>query len=267
MAFRVAFAPGVNPAKWFGLWNERQPSVPLEALPLDSLPTATDDATELLRTDAADVALVRLPVPADDFRSIPLYTEQPVVVVPKDHEVSLVEQISLAELDELGRIDEEAGRPRIRLFEVGAGATAGADVFELVSTGVGFAIVPKAVARLYGRRDVVSRDLVGDGAEVYAQRVALVWPADVQAQHPEAWTLVDEFIGIVRGRTANSTRGVETVEAIEAAKKLKPTAVAKAKAAEARAAKAAKGGKGATAKKKATQPGRTRPTSKGRRSR
>ncbi|WP_290804740.1 LysR family transcriptional regulator substrate-binding protein [Herbiconiux sp.] len=263
MAFRVAFAPGVNPAKWFGLWNERQPSVPLEPMPLESLPTATGDAVELLRTDAADVALVRLPAPADDFRSIPLYTEQPVVVVPKDHEVSLVEQISLAELAELGRIDEAAGRPGIRLLEVASGATGGADAFELVSAGVGFAIVPKAVARLYGRRDVVSRDLVGEGAEAYEQRVALVWPADVQAGHPEAWTLVDEFIGIVRGRTANSTRGVETVEAIEAAKKLKPTAVAKAKAAEARAAKAAKGG----TKKKPTQPGRTRPTSKGRRSR
>jgi len=266
MAFRVAFAPGVNPAKWFGLWNERQPSVALEPLPLDSLPTATDDAVELLRTDAADVALVRLPVPADDFRSIPLYTEQPVVVVPKDHEVSLVEQITLAEIADLGRIDEAAGRPGVRLLELASGATGGADAFELVSAGVGFAIVPKAVARLYGRRDVVARDLVGEGAEAYETRVALVWPANVQSEHPEVWTLVDEFIGIVRGRTANSTRGVETVEAIEAAKKLKPTAVAKAKAAEARAAKAAKGGKGG-AKKKPTKPGRTRPTPKGRRSR
>ena len=260
MAFRVAFAPGVNPAKWFGLWNERQPSVPLEPMPLDSLPTATDDAVELLRTDAADVALVRLPVPADDFRSIPLYTEQPVIAVPKDHEVTLVEQVTPAEIAELGRIDEAAGRPGVRLLEVAPGPTGGADVFELVSAGVGFAIVPKAVARLYSRRDVVSRDLVGEGAEAYEQRVALVWPADVQPEHPDRWPLVDEFIGIVRGRTANSTRGAETVEAIEAAKKLKPTAVAKAKAAEARAAK---GG----AKKKPAQPGRTRPTPRGRRSR
>ncbi|MDO9395531.1 MAG: LysR family transcriptional regulator substrate-binding protein [Herbiconiux sp.] len=265
MAFRVAFAPGVTPSKWFGIWAERLPRDPLEALPLDSVPTATAEALALLTQDAADVALVRLPLPAPDegFRAIPLYTEAPVLVVPKDHEVSLVEQISLDELAELGRLDEEAGRPALRMLELAPGATGGDDLMELVAAGVGVAVLPKSVARLYARRDVVSRELVGEGAGEREERVALVWPADVQSEHPERWRLVDEFIGVVRGRTANSTRGADTVEAIEAAKKLKPTAVAKAKAAEARAAKA----KSTPGKKKPATPGRTRPTPKGRRSR
>ncbi|QJU55767.1 LysR family transcriptional regulator substrate-binding protein [Herbiconiux sp. KACC 21604] len=270
---RVTFAPGVTPAKWFRIWEDRLPDVPLAITPLDSLPDATSLAVTALQNDDADVALIRLPLPdgegtaptAPRLHAIPLYTEQPVVVVPKDHEIALVESISLAEIAELGRLDEAKGRPGVSYLEIAAGASGGTDAMELVSAGVGFVIAPKPVARLYSRRDVVARELVGDGSEAHERRVALVWRADLE---PEREALVDEFMGIVRGRTANSTRGADTVAAIEREKARKPTAAAKEKAAEARAAKSRAGGGGASSKKRA-QPGRTRPTprGKGRRSR
>jgi DNA-binding transcriptional LysR family regulator len=267
MGLRVAFAPGVTPSKWFRIWSERLPGTPLEPLPLDSLVTATPDALALLTGDAADVALVRLPVSGDGLRSIPLYTELPVVVVPDEHVAAAAEELTLAELAELTRADEQSGTPALSRLEVAEGATGGADAVELVAAGVGWLVLPKSVARLHARRDVAVRDLVGDGVEAFEQRVALVWLASAE-DDAERWPLIDEFIGVVRGRTANSTRGSDTVEAIEAAKKLKPTAVAKARAAEARAAKAAASGGKAKAKgTPAKQPGRTRPTGKGRRSR
>jgi hypothetical protein len=262
MPLRVAFAPGVTPSKWFGVWNERMPESPLGILPLESYPTATADALALLETDAADVALVRLPVPADGYRAIPLYTELPVVVLPKEHELGLLEQVSAADIAEIAEQEVAAGRAALQQLEIAAGPTGGADATELVAAGVGYLVVPKSVARLHSRRDVVSREFAGEQASDDEVRVALVWRADVQSPEvleaePERWRLIDEFVGVVRGRTANSTRGAETVEAIEAAKKLKPTAVAKAKAAEARAAKAKSSG--ARGKKKPAAPGRTRP--------
>jgi DNA-binding transcriptional LysR family regulator len=235
MGLRVAFAPGVTPAKWFRVWQERLPAEPLEPIVLPTVLTATDEAVELLRTDAADLALVRLPVPGAGFNAIPLYDEVPVAVVPKDHEASLLEEVSFAELGGLA------------LARLEAGSDTGAAV-ELVAAGVGYVVLPKSVARLHSRRDVVALDLTGPGAEELGERVALVWRAGVSDERAE---LVDEFVGIVRGRTANSTRGAATTEAIAAAKAQRPTAAAKARAAEARAAAAKKGGPKSSAKKPA----------------
>lgn len=231
MVFRVAFVSGVTPAKWFRVWAERFPGDPIEALPVESVPTGSDDALRMLADGLADVAFVRLPVPGDGVHAIPLYTEQPVVVVPKDHEVSTVETTSLDELTELGRVDEEAGRPGLRMLSVAPGPTGGADAMELVAAGVGLLVVPQAVARLFARKDVVARPV--EGAE--ETRVALAWPADLDEEQDAR---VQEFVGVVRGRTANSSRmtAAETAEL----RAQKPTAKAKAKAAEARAAEARK---------------------------
>ncbi|MBD9735125.1 LysR family transcriptional regulator, partial [Streptomyces sp. H28] len=55
-------------------------------------------------------------------------------------------------------------------------------------------------ARLTHRTDLTHRPLTG----APEARVALAWPEDATTD------LVDDFIGIVRGRTANSTRGRRT---------------------------------------------------------
>ncbi len=193
-SFRLAYVPGVTPTKWVRIWHERLPDVPLSLVP-----TPAADAEELLRERAADAGFLRLPVDRDVFSAIPLYTETTVVVVPKEHVVTAVEEVGAEDLaDEviLHPLDDvlgwtPAGRPARE-----RPATTG-DAVELVAAGIGVLVVPKSLARLHHRRDLTYRP-VPDAPQ---SRVALAWPQEATTE------LVEDFIGIVRGRTPNSTRG------------------------------------------------------------
>lgn len=194
-AFRLAYVPGVTPAKWVRIWTERLPGVPL-----DLVAVSAAEAVPALRDGAADAALLRLPVDRDGLSAIPLYTEATVVVVPKDHEVAAAEEVSLAELAEYivqhpldDQLEWEAlpGQPAFQRPE-----TTG-DAIELVAAGVGLLFVPQSLARLHHRRDLTYRTVT----DAPQSRVALAWPEAATTD------LVEEFIGIVRGRTVNSSRG------------------------------------------------------------
>ena len=176
--FAVAFVTGVTPGKWARVWAERLPRHPLELRPLSAV-----DALAAVQSGAVDAAFLRLPVEDDSLSVIPLYTETSVVVVPKDHPAEALDELALADL-------------------VGEHVIEGdwAAAVELVAANTGVAIMPQSVARALSRRDVVARPL-SDGPE---PRIALVWPADRSSG------LIEEFTGIVRGRTANSSRGVPT---------------------------------------------------------
>ncbi|MFD4243336.1 LysR substrate-binding domain-containing protein [Streptomyces sp. NPDC058525] len=212
-AFRLAYVPGVTPTKWIRIWNERLPDVPLTLVSVSPA-----EAFGVLRDRAADAGFVRLPVDRDDLSAIPLYTETTVVVIPKDHLVAAVEEVSTADLageivlhpldDTLGW-EKLPGQPAIERPETTA------DAIELVAAGVGVLVVPQSLARLHHRKDLTYRP-VTDAPE---SRVALSWPQE------ETTDLVEQFIGIVRGRTVNSTRGRPA-----AAAQPKATAKAKAKA-------------------------------------
>ncbi|MFD3957132.1 MULTISPECIES: LysR family transcriptional regulator substrate-binding protein [Streptomyces] len=195
-SFRLAYVPGVTPTKWVRVWHERLPGTPLE---LVQVPPA--DAGRLLADGGAEAGLVRLPVDRDILSAIPLYTETTVVVIPKDHAATAAEEVTLPDLaDEIvlhpldDVLDWETlpGRPAIE-----RPATT-ADAIELVAAGVGVLLVPQSLARLHHRKDLTYRPV----PEAPESRVALSWP-----QEEPTPDLVEEFIGIVRGRTVNSTRG------------------------------------------------------------
>ncbi|MEW1718286.1 LysR substrate-binding domain-containing protein [Streptomyces sp. NPDC093109] len=194
-SFRLAYVPGVTPTKWVRIWDERLPGVPLTLVPV---PAA--EALGLLRSAGADAGLVRLPADGEDLSAIPLYAETTVVVVPKDHVVAAVDEVSVADLDGetvLHPLDDTLGwesPPGVPALERPATT---ADAVELVAAGIGLLVVPQSLARLHHRRDLTYRPLT-DAPE---SRVALSWPRDATTD------LVEEFIGIVRGRTVNSTRG------------------------------------------------------------
>ncbi|GGX57337.1 LysR family transcriptional regulator substrate-binding protein [Streptomyces fructofermentans] len=194
-SFRLAYVPGVTPSKWVRIWNERLPDVPLTLLPV-----APDEAFGVLRSGGADAAFVRLPVDDADLSAIPLYTETSVVVAPKDHVVAAVDEVTaedladeivLHPLDDALHWERLPGRPAVE-----RPATT-ADAIELVAAGVGVLIVPQSLARLHHRKDLTYRP-VTDAPE---SRVALCWPEDRTTDR------VEDFIGIVRGRTVNSSRG------------------------------------------------------------
>jgi DNA-binding transcriptional LysR family regulator len=194
-SFRLAYVPGATPAKWVRTWAERVPDVPLTLVPV-----AAADATGLVRERGADAALLRSPIDRDGLHAIPLYTETTVVVVPKDHMVAAADEVSTADLaddvvlrplDDTIEWAEFPGRPALE-----RPATT-ADAIELVAAGVGVLVLPQSLARLHHRRDLTYRPVT----DAPQSSVALSWPED------ETSDLMEEFIGIVRGRTVNSTRG------------------------------------------------------------
>ena len=229
--FRLAYVPGVTPTKWVRIWAERLPDVPLTLVPVSAA-----DAPDQLRGRRADVGLVRLPIDRTGLSAIPLYTEIPVVVAPKDHVVAAVDEVSIADLaDEIIQhpLDDVLVWERVPGLPAADRPATTADAIELVAAGVGLLVVPQSLARLHHRKDLVYRT-VSDGPE---SRIALSWPED------ETTELVEEFIGIVRGRTVNSSRG-RTPTAAEPKKK-RPAASSSARQKPAAGAKTPRPGSGA----------------------
>ncbi|MFJ5270113.1 LysR substrate-binding domain-containing protein [Streptomyces sp. NPDC088358] len=194
-SFRLAYVPGVTPTKWVRIWNERLPDVPLTLVAVSAA-----EAFDVLRDRGADAGFVRLPVDREDLSAIPLYTETTVVVVPRDHVVAAVDEVTAEDLADdivLHPLDDTLGweRPPGRpAFERPATTE---DAVELVAAGVGLLVVPQSLARLHHRKDLTYRPLT-DAPESH---VALSWPEEATTD------LVEDFIGIVRGRTVNSSRG------------------------------------------------------------
>lgn len=182
----VAFVPGVTLTKWTRAWAERRPDVPLTV-------TETSEAEQVLvlRDGRAELSFVRLPIDAEGLHVIPLYREVAVAVAAKDHSLAAVESLSLADLE------GEAVR---------TGSDFGPDDFDLVAAGVGILVVPHAIARLQSRKDLVSRP-VTDAAET---QIAVAWRADPGSELIAS--RIEEFIGIVRGRTARSSRSAAADE-------------------------------------------------------
>ncbi|GLX94550.1 LysR family substrate-binding domain-containing protein [Herbidospora sp. NBRC 101105] len=193
--FRLAYAPGVTPAKWVNVWTERLPDVPITLL---AAPAA--EVVRLLRDGGADAGFVRLPVDRDGLSVIPLYVETTVVVVPKDHAVAAADEVSVADLTDedvfhpLDDTIEWTDRPGLPAFTRPATT---AEAIELVAAGSGLLLVPQSLARLHHRRDLTYRPVT----DVPQSQVALAWPTDATTD------LVEDFIGVVRGRTVNSSRG------------------------------------------------------------
>lgn len=178
---KLAYIPGVTPGKWIGRWNERQDRE------LQASQRPEDAVVDDLRAGRADVVFIRVPEegytrPAD-LSVIALYEERPVVAAPKDSAVAAFDELDIADL---------AGENFLDLHEVGGAETG----MEVVASGAGLLILPMSVAKLYSRRDVVARPLSG----VPGTRIAVAW---LEGSGDAG---IEELVGIVRGRTANSSR-------------------------------------------------------------
>lgn len=177
-ALRIGYVPGVTVAKWARVWAERFPDVPLELI---AVPQAQQ--RDALAQGRVDMCFVRLPIDRDGLHAIPLYHEVAVAVMQKDHPIGLFDEVSLADLE------GERMQDATDLDAVG-------DTVELVAAVGGAAVVPQSLARLHHRRDLIYRPLT----DVDPTQVALSWPIE------DAVELAEEFIGVVRGRTARSSR-------------------------------------------------------------
>ena len=204
--FRVGIMPGVTLSKWGRVWDERRAD-----LPLDVIRTDEETQVSLLRDGSLDVSFVRLPVDAHDLSVIPLYREVPVAVVPQDHLVTVLDEVSVLDLVDEHLLQDPATVPTWR-DAAAAHRTAPvlplpslrstADAVALVAAGAGIVIVPQSVARLHHRKDVTYRPVT----DVEQSEVALAWVTDRTT--PD----IDAFVGVVRGRSAHSSRAAVRTE-------------------------------------------------------
>lgn len=169
-------------------------------MPLDLIGVTAASAAGQVRDKEIDAVLLRLPADREGLHAIPLYAETTVVVVPKDHAIAAADEVSTADLaDEvvLHPHDDtlDWARPPGKLASHRPDTTA--EAVELAAAGVGVLVVPQSLARLHHRRDLTYRPVT----DAPQSRVALSW------LEGETSDLMEQFIGIVRGRTVNSTRG------------------------------------------------------------
>lgn len=191
----LGYVPGGTPAKWARIWAERRPGVPLKLRAV-----AAADAADAVRAGTVDVALLRPVSDSAGLAVIPLYDETTVAVVPVDHHLSAADAITAADLDgepTLVPLDDVLDWDDVPGAPVEHRPETTEDAIELVAAGLGALIVPQSLARLYHRKDLTYRPI----ADAPTCPVALAFPEGTQS------ALVEEFIGIVRGRKPGSSRG------------------------------------------------------------
>ena len=191
----------------------------------------------------------------EKYHSIRLYEELPVVILPVDHVLTVLDEVPVEELAEEFLLQPASDIPAYeevsRAWRENAGrivpeGLTDKETIELVAAGVGLYIVPMSIARFYHRKDLTYRPVAG--LDTYP--VHLVWPRAPKGEprSEELEALLQDFIGIVRGRTATSERGSETRQA-RAERIAAEKAKEKAKARAANARREARDKKRANAKK------------------
>ncbi|MEX3516594.1 LysR family transcriptional regulator substrate-binding protein [Corynebacterium camporealensis] len=187
---RLAFATGTEPGKWFRRYRENT------AHGLETIDA--DDAFATLLEGNADLALARVPVDGgdpradDNFHRVRLYEEAPGVAVPKDSifaEVGEdVEASDLADEHVNYRLGDDAmvNIPDIRTS------------LQVVGANVGIVIAPRPLLKVLSKKQVVPLGL--NDPTVPLTEIVLLWRKDDDCD------AIQDFVGIAKGRTANSSR-------------------------------------------------------------
>lgn len=186
------YVTGTAPGKWMERFSERT-DYRLDAHESADPLAVLLDPRDVVNDGAVTVGLVRLPDEriTDDMHVVRLYEEAPGVAVPKDHELSLLSTITPEDLNELG---DAAGV----LFE-GHGPVPVGEVkaqLDVVAANVGQVIAPRPLLRRLNVSGTVHADYAGS----VATPVALVWFKDDDCD------MVQDFVGIARGRKQSSSR-------------------------------------------------------------
>ena len=228
--------------------------------PAEGIEHATIEPKHVPENPFAHMSIVRpdrepASTDGEKYHSIRLYEELPVVILPVDHVLTVLDEVPVEELAEEFLLQPASDIPAYeevsRAWRENAGrivpeGLTDKETIELVAAGVGLYIVPMSIARFYHRKDLTYRPVAG--LDTYP--VHLVWPRAPKGEprSEELEALLQDFIGIVRGRTATSDRGSETRQA-RAERIAAEKAKEKAKARAANARREARDKKRANAKK------------------
>lgn len=177
----LAFVTGTEPTKWFRRF-QRSTTHGLSAF--DS-----DDAFQDLVDKRCDLALTRLPDAriTEEFHVVRLYDEEPGVAVPKESVYAEVgEAVEMHDV-----VDEHVN------FDGGTIADLRA-ALQMVAANVGVAFAPKPLLKVLSKKQVVPLTLKNGPQE--QTTIALVWRKNDDDD------AIQDFVGIAKGRTANSSR-------------------------------------------------------------
>ncbi len=149
--FTVGFMPGVPSTEIVREFSAVSPQVII-----DIVAVPMDEQEPFLHDGRVDISFVRLPLQSRDARTIPLFDEPRVAVVPAGTARASASSVELAELMPLPLIDDPASvpawrgdslprrRPLISIHER----------LEAVASGNGFIVVPAGIAAYHHRSDV-----------------------------------------------------------------------------------------------------------------
>lgn len=188
--FRIGFVTGATPDKWARTWRERNRDA------LELVPVEEHEQEAGLRDGSLQMCLVRLPVDRDGLHLIPLYDEVQVVVVGSEHVATVVDEVSLADLDEEQLVLPHRSGWRPAVDQLAWPEMSVRDAVEVAASGSGVVLLPMSVARLHHRKDVAYRPV----RDLEPTKVGLAWRVDDDDPR------VQSFIGVVRGRSERSSR-------------------------------------------------------------
>lgn len=182
MSLTIAYVHGTAPDKWFRRFVEQtQHSI--------EKTFGCDDPIEPLLEGEADVALVRLPHPGvgEAHHVVRLYEEQPGIGLPKEHELTLLQEISADDIAEetcLYRAETCVDVAQVR------------DAIQVVAANVGVVLAPQPLLRSINNKAVEHRPYISGEPTT----IAVVWNKDADCEE------IQDFVGITRGRKAQSSR-------------------------------------------------------------
>ncbi len=205
----LGFTRGVAPSKWAARWSQAAPGHPLELVPFARpFGRPADAAEDMLLERVAPGGRPLGSDPADAQRThhaLRLYEEAVALVVPAEHELAELSEIPAADLALIRLLDHPhhaPAWPAAAPWDDPAWIPRGLPAaLALVATGLGGVLVPLPLARhLTGKREhAVLRVVPGDeplpGTTIWASWRLERDGADVQ-----------QLAGILRGRTARSSR-------------------------------------------------------------
>ena len=189
---RLTFATGTEPGKWFERFRRATEHGGLASID-------ADDAIRMLLSGDVDVALARLPhggidkrMSEDTMHVVRLYTESRGVAVPKDSVFAelgeAVDPRDIADEHLNYRIADDAS---LDIDEIRAG-------LQVVAANVGIVIAPRPLLKVLSKKQVVPLEL--KDPRVPQTDIALVWLKDKDSE------AIQDFVGIAKGRTLNSSR-------------------------------------------------------------
>lgn len=209
--FRIGCVYGVLPDKWQRRWSENRPDVPSEWAFMD----ATEQWSQL-RDEAVDIVLARVVTDPVDLESVgklsyapeahtipaelreqincvELYHEKLAVIARKKHDCTLVDAVSEADWESFtdprigsGELVIPDGQPELALTYAESGA------------GVG--VMQEALVKALGADYTgVAQPLLAPPAT----RICAIW---LRKRTESTESIIQEFIGALRGRRARSAR-------------------------------------------------------------